>query len=74
MRHPEFNEKTGMSNPQLCKGMKFPNGKVFRVALREYAVQSLWILSSSLMRRLKFLSTASLNVVGGYMHHRLQES
>ena len=30
---PEFNEKNGMSNPQLCKGMKFPNGKVFRVAL-----------------------------------------
>ena len=39
MRCLEFNEKTGMSNPQLCKGMKFPNGKVFRVALREYAVK-----------------------------------
>ena len=36
---PEFNEKTGMSNPELCKGMKFPNGKVFRAALREYAVK-----------------------------------
>ena len=35
----EFNEKTSMSDPQLCKGMKFPNGKVFRVALREYAVK-----------------------------------
>ena len=31
----EFNEKTGMSNPELCKGMKFLNGKVFRAALRE---------------------------------------
>ena len=39
MRCLEFNEKTGMSNPQLCKGMKFLNGKVFRVALREYAVK-----------------------------------
>ena len=25
-----------MSNPQLCKGMKFPNG---RAALKEYAVK-----------------------------------
>ncbi|XP_065633827.1 uncharacterized protein LOC112010702 [Quercus suber] len=37
--YPEFNENTGMSNPQLCKGMKFPNVKVFRAALREYAVR-----------------------------------
>ena len=29
VRCPEFNEKTGMSNPELCKGMKFLNGKVF---------------------------------------------
>ena len=35
----EFNEKTSMSNLELCKGMKFPNGKVFRAALREYAVR-----------------------------------
>ena len=35
----KFNEKTGMSNPQLYKDMKFPDEKVFRVALREYAVQ-----------------------------------
>ena len=35
----EFNEKTGMSNPQLCKSMKFPNEKVFRATLREYAVK-----------------------------------
>ena len=39
MRCPKFNEKTSMSNPQLCKGMKFPNGKVFRATLKEYVVQ-----------------------------------
>ena len=39
VRCPEFNEKTGMKNLQLCKGMKFSNGKVFRATLREYAVQ-----------------------------------
>ena len=39
VRCPEFNEKTGISNPELCKGIKFSNGKVFRVALREYAVK-----------------------------------
>ena len=39
MRCPEFNEKTGMSNPELCKGMKFPNGKVFKATLREYAMK-----------------------------------
>ena len=37
----EFNKKTSMSDPQLCKGMKFPNRKVFRVALRKYAVKKL---------------------------------
>ena len=31
----EFNEKTGMSNLELYKGMKFPNRKVFRAALRD---------------------------------------
>ena len=40
VRCPEFNEKTAMSNPQLCKGMKFPNGKFFKAALREYAVKT----------------------------------
>ena len=37
VRFPKFNEKTDISNPQLCKGMKFPNGKVFRVSFKEYA-------------------------------------
>ena len=35
----EFNEMTSISNPQLCEYIKFPNGKVFRVALREYAMK-----------------------------------
>ena len=39
MRCLEFNEKTGISNLELCKGMKFPNRKVFRAALREYAMR-----------------------------------
>ena len=39
VRCPKFNEKTSMSNPQLCKGMKFPNGKVFKATLKEYVVQ-----------------------------------
>ena len=39
VRRPEFNDKTGMSNPELYKGMEFPNGKVLRAALREYAVK-----------------------------------
>ena len=33
-----FNVQTGMKKPELCKGMKFPNAKVFREALREYAI------------------------------------
>nr|XP_023872621.1 uncharacterized protein LOC111985204 [Quercus suber] len=35
----EFNEMTDMENVQLVKGMKFPNSKVFRKALREYVIQ-----------------------------------
>ena len=34
-----FNEKTDMRNDKLVKGMKFPNFKVFRKALREYVIQ-----------------------------------
>ena len=39
VRCPEFNEKTGMSNPDLCKGMKFPNGKVFRATQVDYILE-----------------------------------
>ena len=35
----EFNERTDMENVRLVKGMKFPNSKVFRKALREYMIQ-----------------------------------
>ncbi|KAK9991377.1 hypothetical protein SO802_026362 [Lithocarpus litseifolius] len=35
----EFNERTDMENVQLVKGMKFPNSKVLRKALREYVIQ-----------------------------------
>uniref|UniRef100_A0A2N9J8Y1 Transposase MuDR plant domain-containing protein n=1 Tax=Fagus sylvatica TaxID=28930 RepID=A0A2N9J8Y1_FAGSY len=35
---PEFNQQTGMRKPDLVLGMKFPNSRVFREALREYVV------------------------------------
>ena len=35
----EFNVQTDMRKPKLKKGMKFPNSKVFREALREYAIK-----------------------------------
>ena len=34
----ELNERTDMTNVQLVKGMKFPNFKVSRKALREYVI------------------------------------
>ena len=37
-RNPTFNERTDMTNVQLVKGMKFPNSKVFRKALKEYVI------------------------------------
>ena len=37
--YPEFNEETDMRNVNLVKGMKFPNPKVFRNALRECVFQ-----------------------------------
>ncbi|XP_023919987.1 uncharacterized protein LOC112031528 [Quercus suber] len=37
-KEPEFNVQTDMRKPELKKGMKFPNSKVFREALREYAI------------------------------------
>ena len=35
----EFNVQIDMRKPVLQKGMKFPNSKVFREALREYAIK-----------------------------------
>ena len=38
-KEPEFNVQTDIRKPVLMKGMKFPNFKVFREALREYAIR-----------------------------------
>ena len=38
-KEPEFNVQTDMRKPELRKGMKFPNSKVFREVLREYAIK-----------------------------------
>ena len=38
-KEPEFNVQTDLRKPKLKKGMKFPNSKVFREALREYAIK-----------------------------------
>ena len=38
-KEPEFNVQTDMRKLVLQKGMKFPNSKVFREALREYAIK-----------------------------------
>ena len=38
-KQPEFNAQTDMRKPELKKGMKFPNSKVFREASREYAIK-----------------------------------
>ncbi len=35
-RHPKFNQEIDMRKPELVIGMKFPNSRVFREALREY--------------------------------------
>ncbi|XP_030942049.1 uncharacterized protein LOC115967106 [Quercus lobata] len=38
-KEPEFNVQIDMRKPEFRKGMKFPNSKVFREALREYAIK-----------------------------------
>ena len=40
-RHPEFNQQTDMRKLELVIGIKFLNSRVFREALREYAVNKL---------------------------------
>ena len=37
-KEPEFSVQTDMRKVVLMKGMKFPNSKVFREVLREYAI------------------------------------
>ena len=39
VKEPEFNVQTDKRKPELKKGMKFSNSKVFREALREYAIK-----------------------------------
>ncbi|XP_023890868.1 uncharacterized protein LOC112002940 [Quercus suber] len=50
---PEFNAKSDMRNVVLKKEMKFPNAKVFRAALREYAVKKLIDIKFKLNERTK---------------------
>ena len=38
-KEPNFNVQTDMRKPELKKGTKFPNSKVFREALREYVIK-----------------------------------
>ena len=38
-KQPQFNAKSDMRNVVLKKEIKFPNAKVFKAALREYAVK-----------------------------------
>ena len=38
-KEPEFNVQTDIRKPVLQKGMKFPNSKIFREVLREYAIK-----------------------------------
>ena len=46
-KQPEFNVQTDMRKPELKKGMKFPNSKVFRETLREYTIKKPVDISSS---------------------------
>ena len=39
LKQVEFNAKSDMRNVVLKKEMKFPNAKVFKAALREYAIK-----------------------------------
>ncbi|KAK9992590.1 hypothetical protein SO802_027575 [Lithocarpus litseifolius] len=49
----EFNAKSDMRNVVLKKEMKFPNAKVFRAALREYAIKKLIDIKFKLNERTK---------------------
>ena len=48
-----FNVRTVMRKPELRKWMKFPNSKVFREAVKEYAIKKLvdiWFKSNKKYR------------------------
>ena len=57
-----------MRNVVLKKEMKFPNAKVFRAALREYAIKKPVTSNSNLMRGLRYQFTARMSVGGDVMH------
>ena len=54
-KEPEFNAQTDMRKPELKKGMKFPNSKVFREALREYAIKKPIDIKFKLNKKKKIL-------------------
>ena len=64
----EFNAKSDMRNVVLKKEMKFPNAKVFRAALKEYAIKNLLTSNSNLMRGPRYQFTARMGVGGDVMH------
>ena len=67
---PEFNAKSDMRNVVLKKEMKFPNAKVFRAALREYAIKNLLTSNSSWMSGPRYQFTARMSVDRDAMHLR----
>ena len=60
---PEFNVQTDMRKPVLQKGMKFPNSKVFREALREYTIKKLVDIKFKLNEKKK-ISVYCINECG----------
>ena len=63
----EFNAKSDMRNVALKKEMKFPNAKVFRADLREYAIKKP-IDIKFLMRGPRYQFVARMGVGGDVMH------
>ena len=59
----EFNVQTDMRKPVLQEGMKFPNSKVFREALREYAINKLVDIKFKLNEKKK-ISVYCINECG----------
>ena len=55
LEQPEFNAKSDMRNVVLKKDMKFPNAKVVKAALREYAIKKPVGIKFKLNERTKIL-------------------
>ena len=62
-KEPEFNAQTDMRIPVLQNGMKFPNSKVFRETLSEYAIKKLVDIKFKLNEKKK-ISVYCLNECG----------